>query len=86
MAPTIFIFSIDLGAKYLSYVKSIETHALTFLPLNISAVGSVHSMIILWKKFYLDFRQLFRILFVPLKYDPEAYHYLHMWTQAVLLW
>ena len=40
-APRIFIFSIVLGAEYLSYVKSIETHARTFLPLNISAVGSV---------------------------------------------
>ena len=37
-APGIFIFSIVLGAEY---VKSIETHARTFLPLNISAVGSV---------------------------------------------
>ena len=41
MAPRIFIFSIVLGAEYLSYVKSIETHAYKFLPLNISAVGSV---------------------------------------------
>ena len=40
-APRIFIFSIVLGAEYLSYVKSIETHARAFLPLNISAVGSV---------------------------------------------
>ena len=30
-----------MGVEYLSYVKSIETHALAFLPLNISAVGSV---------------------------------------------
>ena len=37
----IFIFSIVLGAEYLSYVKSIETHLSAFLPLNISAVGSV---------------------------------------------
>ena len=35
------IFSIAMGAEYLSYVKSIETQARTFLPLNISAVGSV---------------------------------------------
>ena len=39
--PRIFIFSIILGAEYSSYVKSIETHARAFLPLNISAVGSV---------------------------------------------
>ena len=40
-APRIFIFSIVLGAEYLSYVKYIETHARTFLPLNISAIGNV---------------------------------------------
>ena len=40
-APRIFIFSIVLGAEYLSYVKSIETHSRTFLLLNISAISSV---------------------------------------------
>ena len=30
-----------MGAEYLSYVKSIKTHAHAFLLLNISAVGSV---------------------------------------------
>ena len=40
-APRIFILSIVLGAENLSYVKSIETHARAFLPLNISAIGSV---------------------------------------------
>ena len=30
-----------MGAENLSYLKSIETHARTFLPLNISAIGSV---------------------------------------------
>ena len=40
-APRIFIFSIVLDAEYLSYVKFIETHAYAFLPLNISAAGSV---------------------------------------------
>ena len=39
----IFIFSIVLGAECLSYLKSIETHVRAFLPLNISAVGSVKS-------------------------------------------
>ena len=34
MAPRILIFSIVLGAKYLSYVKSIETHARAFMTLN----------------------------------------------------
>ena len=36
-----FIFSIVLGAKYLSYVKSIETHARAFLTLNILSIGTV---------------------------------------------
>ena len=43
-APRIFIFSIVLGAENLSYVKSIETHARAFLPLNILAVGSVNCL------------------------------------------
>ena len=30
-----------MGADYTFYVKTIENHARTFLPLNISAVGSV---------------------------------------------
>ena len=41
MAPRILIFSIALGANHSFYVKSIETHARTFLPLNISAIGTV---------------------------------------------
>ena len=40
-APRILIFSTVLGAQNLSYVKSIETHARAFLPLNISAISSV---------------------------------------------
>ena len=40
-APRIFIFSIVLGAKYLFYVKSIETHARAFLTLNILSIGTV---------------------------------------------
>ena len=47
-APRIFIFSIDLGAENLSYVKSIETHARAFLPLNISAISSVVSQTDIW--------------------------------------
>ena len=35
------IFLIAMGADYSFYVKTIETHARTFLPLNISAIGSV---------------------------------------------
>jgi hypothetical protein len=33
IAPRILIFSIVLGAEYVSYVKSIETHAHAFLTL-----------------------------------------------------
>ena len=40
-APRIFIFSIVLGAEYLSYVKSIETHARPFLTLIILFIGTV---------------------------------------------
>ena len=42
-APTILIFSIVLFAKYLSYVKSIATFALTFFGYIISVLASVHS-------------------------------------------
>ena len=42
-APRIFIFSIAMGADYTFYVKTIETHARTFLPLNISQIGTVDS-------------------------------------------
>ena len=41
MTPRILIFSIAMGAENLSCVKSFETHARTFLPLNISAISSV---------------------------------------------
>ena len=40
-APRILIFSIAMGADYSFYVKTIETHARTFLSLNISAIGTV---------------------------------------------
>ena len=33
-----------MGADYTFYVKSIETHARAFFPLNISAVDSVHNV------------------------------------------
>ena len=38
-----------MGAENLSYLKSIETHARTFLPLNISAIGSVSWLTVLAK-------------------------------------
>ena len=41
MAPMIFIFSIVLGAKYLSYVKFIAIYALTFFGYIISVIASV---------------------------------------------
>ena len=40
-APRILIFLIVMGADYSFYVKTIDTHARTFLPLNISAIGTV---------------------------------------------
>ena len=40
-APRILIFSIAMGADHSFYVKTIETHARAFLPLNMSAIGSV---------------------------------------------
>ena len=35
------IFSIAMGAEYLFYMKSIETHARAFLALNILGIGTV---------------------------------------------
>ena len=40
-APRIFIFLIAMGADYSFYVKTIETHACTFLTLNILAISRV---------------------------------------------
>ena len=39
LAPRILIFSIVMGDDHSFYVKTIETYA--FLPLNISAIGTV---------------------------------------------
>ena len=47
-APRIFIFSIDLGAECLSYLKSIETHARAFLTLIILSISTVFSTYILF--------------------------------------
>ena len=41
MAPRIFIFSIVLGAEYVSYVKSIETHARAFSRLISDGISGV---------------------------------------------
>ena len=53
-APRILIFSIAMGADYTFYVKSIETHARAFLPLNISAIGSVHDDAISKKNIFFE--------------------------------
>ena len=41
MAPRILIFSIAMGAEYLSYVKFIATEALIFFGYIISVLASV---------------------------------------------
>ena len=41
MAPSIFIFSIVLGAEYSSYLKFIATYAPAFLGYNNSALARV---------------------------------------------
>ena len=41
MAPRILIFTIAVGAKYLSYLKSMATFALTFFGYIISVLASV---------------------------------------------
>ena len=41
MVPRILIFSIAMGAEYLSYVKSIATFALKFFVYIISVLASV---------------------------------------------
>ena len=50
MAPRILISSIVLGAEYSSYVIFIETHALTFLTLNILYKGTVRRMWFVFEK------------------------------------
>ena len=42
-APRILIFSIAMGADHSFYMKTIETHVRTFLPLNISALCKTES-------------------------------------------
>ena len=50
-APRVFIFSIVLGAKYLSHVKSIEMHARAFLTLNVLSIGTVIIVAVLYRSF-----------------------------------
>jgi hypothetical protein len=54
-APRIFIFSIVLGAKNLSYAKSIETHARTFLTLNILSIGTLSQRALIQIKKHIGF-------------------------------
>ena len=51
MAPRILIFSIAMDGHNSFYMKTIETHACAFLPLNISAIGTVKNLT--YKKGYL---------------------------------
>ena len=46
MAPRILIFSIAMGADYTFYVKTIETHVRAFVPINISAIGTVRRAVL----------------------------------------
>ena len=50
-ATRILIFSIAMGADYLFYVKTIETHARAFLTFNILAIG--------WVFYYVNIINLF---------------------------
>ena len=47
-APSSFIFSIVLGAEYLSYVKSIATFASTFYEYIIAVLACVYTMAFLY--------------------------------------
>ena len=49
-APSIFIFSIVLGAEYSSYLKSIEAHARAFFKVIIFSIGTVNRQIIFFCK------------------------------------
>ena len=55
-ATRIFIFSIILGAKYLSDVKSIETYVRAFLTLNILSIGTVETYLL-----FVDYLGLFQV-------------------------
>ena len=49
LAPRILFFLIILMLIYFFKYKTIETHARTFLPFNISAVGSVQGVTLQYK-------------------------------------
>ena len=54
MAPRILIFSIVLGAEYLCQVKSIETHVLALLTINILSIGTVLCLVFLQVQNYFE--------------------------------
>ena len=49
------IFSIAMGAEYLFYMKSIETHARAFLALIILGIGTVITLLKSWIVDFLIF-------------------------------
>ena len=66
------IFSIAMGADYSFYVKTIETHAHAFLPLNISAVGSVCCIVASTSPSHFEAQgDLFRLL-IKMIFDCEC--------------
>ena len=71
-APRIFIFSIVLGAEYLSYVKFIATFAPTFFGYIISVLDSVTVYILLLRKHRFSVKPS-RLLLVHL---VRSMHYL----------
>ena len=71
MAPRVFIFSTLLGAEYLSYVKSIETHARAFLTLIIPSIGTV--IIVEFGSLQIVARSKFRLFVVfALSFGPQC--------------
>ena len=54
-APVILIFSIAMGAGYLSYVKAIGTFVLTFFGYIISVLASVSIEILQFELHHKDF-------------------------------
>ena len=64
------IFSITMGAEYLSYVQSIATFAPTFYGYIISVLASVYSVDSIKRTVHLAFHRLFslsKILFTKSK-------------------
>ena len=47
------VYLIAMGADHSFYVKTIEIHARAFLPLNISAIGTVVCVQLVYKDFFV---------------------------------